>query len=235
MELRPGLMRAVVAVGLLALAAPAMAEEEAPRLMTLSGEGQVEATPDMASVMMGVQSSAETARGAIAINSQQMRDVFSALGETGIEPRDIQTSNLYLQPQYEHYRDGKAPRLTGYRAGNSVTVRVRDTGLVGDILDTLTKVGINQINGINFGIQEPGPLIDEARKAAMADALRKARLYTEAAGIGLGRIMSISESGSARPPMPMAMARAESMDAGVPVAEGEVSLTARVSVTFELD
>ena len=114
-----------------------------------------------------------------------------------------------------------------------VTVRVRALDQVGSVLDAAVTDGANTLNGISFGLADPVPATDEARKAAVADARRKAELYAAAAGVKVGKVLSISENGGYAQPMMMAEAMA-GKSAAVPVQAGELSVAASVNVTFEL-
>ena len=93
--------------------------------------------------------------------------------------------------------------------------------------------GANTLNGISFGLADPVPSTDEARKAAVVDARHKAELYAAAAGVKVGKVVSINENGGYAPPMMRAEAMAGKSDA-VPVQAGELSIGASVTVTFEL-
>jgi uncharacterized protein YggE len=107
---------------------------------------------------------------------------------------------------------------------------------LGPILDTLVQSGSNQIGGITFGIDEPKKVLNEARKKAVADARAKAELYAEAAGVSLGRVVQISEQSAITPPMPMMRMAVETVaqDASVPIAAGQQTVSATVSITYEI-
>jgi uncharacterized protein YggE len=221
---------------MLTAAMPAHAEESRmPRLISLSGHGEVRRVPDLATVTTGVLSQAATAAEALAANTKAMNALFAALKDAGIENKDVQTSNFMVQPRY-NFQDGKAPELVGYDVSNNVTVRVRKIAELGAILDKVVQAGSNQINGIGFEVSEPEAALDEARKLATVDATRKAKLYAEAMGVTLGPVTSISEGGGYQPPMPMARAGAMMADAAapVPVAAGEQALSIDVNITWEI-
>ncbi len=214
-------------------AAAALAEDPVPQII-VTGEGRVEARPDMAMVSLGVTTEAETAAAALEENSKRMAEVLARLREAGIEERDLQTSGLSLGPRWDYGSGERAPRLVGFTALNGLSVRVRDLDALGGILDQSVRDGANTFNGLSFGLIEPQPVLDEARRRAVVDARRKAELYAEAAGVTLGPILLLTESGGMSPPQPMMrMAAAEMADA-VPIAQGEVSLTASVSITWQL-
>lgn len=219
----------------LLLAGPAVAADM-PATISVTGEGRIEAAPDMATISLGVTTEAATAGAAMATNSDGVRAVIERLKAAGIEDRDVQTSGLSLGPRYDYGRsDGAPPTIVGYTASNMVTVRVRALDRLGSVLDGVVSDGANTLNGLSFGIAEDGEVIDEARRRAVAEARRKAELYADAAGVALGRVISISEPGGYSPPMPMAMAEASFAKGGdVPVAPGEVSFAATVTMVYEI-
>jgi uncharacterized protein YggE len=125
--------------------------------------------------------------------------------------------------------------IVGYDASNQVTVKVRDLRKLGDALDAfVATAGANNLQGVSFDFNDPAPIMDEARRKAVADARRKAALYAEGAGVKLGPIQSISEGGGYYPQPVYAMSRMAEMKAAVPVAPGESRISANVSLTYEL-
>ena len=221
----------------LTAASPALSEDtRMPRLISLSGHGEMRMAPDMAFVTTGVLSQGGTAAEALAANTAAMNALFAALTGAGIAEKDVQTSNFFVQPRY-NFQDGKAPELIGYDVSNTVTVIVRKIGDLGPLLDKVVQAGSNQINGIGFEVSKPDAALDEARKLATADATRKAKIYAEAMGVSLGRVMSISEGVNYQPPMPMARGKVMMADAAaapVPVAAGEQTLSVDVNITWEI-
>lgn len=198
--------------------------------ITVTGEGQVNVAPDMASVMLGVTSEAATAGEAMAANSEQLATVLERLRAAGVEDRDLQTTGLSLNPNWTQ-AEGEASKIAGYTASNMLTVRVRALDGLGGILDAAVQDGANTLNGVSFDLADPAPVMDEARKAAVADALARARLLADAAGVQLGEIVSINEGGaSPNPPSPMYRMEASA----VPVAEGEITRSATVTIVFDI-
>jgi uncharacterized protein len=224
-------------VALAASACVAVAPNDgAPRrapTVTVAGSGTVSATPDQAEITTGVVTQAATAAQAMAANSQAMERLLQSLGNLGIGPRDIQTTNISVSPQRRAPKEGQPPEITGYEVSNQVRVKVRDLARLGQVLDRQVSQGANLVYGIHFGLQEPAPLLDEARKRAMADARRRADLYAAAAGLKVGRVLSVQEAGVA-PPGPGPAPRM-AMSAAAPVAPGEQEIQASVTVTFTLD
>jgi uncharacterized protein YggE len=220
----------------LAAASPAMSEEtRMSRLISISGHGEVRSVPDVAIVTSGVLSQGATAAEALAANTSAMTSIFAALKEAGLAEKDMQTSNFMVQPRY-NFQDGRAPELVGYDVSNNVTVTLRKIGDLGGLLDRLVKAGSNQINGIAFDVSQPEAALDQARKLATVDATRKAKLFAEAMGVSLGKVMSISESGGYQPPMPMARGKVMMADAAapVPLAAGEQTISVDVNITWEI-
>lgn len=234
----------IAGMALLAMTLPLAAEDAgAPRqVMSLTGNGKARAEPDMAIITLGVVREAETARAALSANNQAMNAVMATVTGAGIAQKDIQTSGFSISPKYHYPKrktDGEqeAPRITGYTVSNTMSVAVRDLDRLGAVLDGVVSAGSNQINGISFDIAEPEPLHNEARKLATRDAIAKANLYAEAAGVKLDKIVSISEHiTSILPPQPMPQARTMAMEAaqGVPVARGEQEITAQVHITWQI-
>ena len=215
------------------LALPAAAEP-VPAFITVAGEGRSFAVPDMASLNLGVASRGLTAADALGANSTALASVLARLAADGIAPRDIQTSGLSVSPRYD-YSDNGDGRVVGYDARNMVTVRVRDLPALGALIDAALAAGANEFNGLSFGLADDRAAIDAARRAAVADARARADLYAKAAGVSLGRIVTISETAGFEAPQPMAL-RAAPMAAPppVPVAAGELSLGAQISMVFEI-
>ena len=214
------------AVLALPLAAPAFAAT-----VTVTGEATVEAAPDMATISLGVTTNGDTAAAAMAANSAALQAVMARLKSAGIEDRDLQTSNLTLNPNWVGYDSGSTPKIAGYVASNMLNVRVRALDTLGAVLDASIADGANTMNGITFELSTPRPAQDEARKAAVADARARADLLVVAGGGTLGKIVSITENSGYGAPMPMF--RAEASAGPVPVASGQIGLAASVTVTYE--
>lgn len=206
-----------------------IAADAAERSITVTGEATVSVAPDNANIRLGVTSQGKNAREASEANAKLMTSVLAAIRDAGVADRDVQTSRLSLQPQYEQGKAGPA-RLLGFQVTNQVSIRIREIEKFPGILDRAIAAGANEMSGIEFVVSEQSKLLDQARDDAVADARRKAELYAKAAGVKLGPVSSISEEGSS-PPRPVVQAMRAS---AVPVAPGEQLLRAAISVTFEL-
>ncbi len=242
------LRRSVLAAALLAtvaLSTASAASAQAPArpaamfdgaMLTVVAEGRTKIAPDIATINVGVVTQGATAEAAVSANTAQMNKVMAALKRSGIADRDIQTSNLSVNPQYQ-YGENQPPKLNGHQASNNVTVKVRNLKNVGKAVDAVVTDGSNQVNGISFGLDDDTKALDSARMDAVKKARARAEIYAAAAGLKVERILSISEGGAAAAPypMPVAMARASNMAGGAPpVAAGELDIAIDVTVTFSL-
>lgn len=204
--------------------------DEARRLITVTGEGQVQMAPDMALISLGVTHQAPEAQVAMAQATEAAAAVLARLKEAGIAPRDVQTSQVNLWPVYSERSSG-TPQTDGFRAELTMSVRVRDLSALSGILAAVAQDGANRFSGLQFALSQPQEAEDAARQVAVADALRKARLYAQAAGGSVGQVVSISESGEGNYPQ---MRMAADQGSGAAIAEGELTISEQVTVVIEL-
>jgi len=212
------------------------------RTISVGGHGEAKGTPDQAHLSAGVVTQGKTAAEALAANSRAMNEVFAALKRLGIPDKNIQTSNFNVSPEYPPYvNNGPQPprQIIGYTVTNTVNVTVDGIDKVGPALDVLVRAGANESSGISFGIADPKPLEEKARREAVAAAMAKARTLADAAGVRLGRILAINE-GSYIPPIPMPMmARGMMADAVAapppPIAGGEQAVSVDVTLVYEIE
>lgn len=220
-----------------AFAAPSWAQG-ADRGLSVAGRGEVSAKPDMATVSFGVETVRDGAGAAMAANSAGMSKVIAAIKRAGIAPDDIQTSSLALSPQWQRKRNSpdSAPRIVGYLASNNIAVRVRRISALGEIIDAAMQAGVNRVDSVSFGFSDSTELLDKALQLAVKDALRKAALYAEAAGVRLGPVISLSERGVSRPrPSVAEFGRAEMQAAAAPIERGEITLSASVLILVAIE
>ena len=205
-------------------------------LLSISAEASSKRVPDIATISTGVVTRAADSNAAMRQHADQMAKVMAALKGAGIAERDIQTSGINLNPQY-HYQQNEAPKITGYEARNTVSVKVRDLGKLGKIMDTLVAQGANELNGPSFEVDKPDEAYDEARRAALEKAQARAEMYAKTLGLKVRRIVSIDEgSGGFRPPVMYGGMRAMAADAKMEtqVAPGESNLSVTLNIVFEL-
>ena len=209
-------------------------------LLTLNAEGKTARTPDLAVFNAGVTSQGKTAGEALSANSGDMNRVIAALKRAGIADKDIQTSQISLNPVYgqpvvtPNGVVSQEARIIGYQATNTVSIRSRDIKNFGKVLDALVAAGANQISGPSFQLAEPSAANDEARVSAVKAARARAELYARAAGLRVVRIVSISESGGYSPPQPMYARAMKAESDSTPISAGEVEAAVTVTMQFEL-
>jgi uncharacterized protein YggE len=203
--------------------------------LDINATGDVTRVPDLAIITAGVVTRSATASGALQQAANRMARVRSALKAAGIEDRDIQTTNINLNPEYS-YANNQPPKLNGYSASNQVSVRFRDIANSGKILDALVAEGANSISGPNLTIDKPEVALDEARAKAVANGRARAELYARSLGMRIARVVSVSESGGSFPvPPPMPMVReAMAQAADTKIDPGEQKLEVNLAMTFEL-
>ncbi|MGV8955389.1 MAG: SIMPL domain-containing protein [Cypionkella sp.] len=213
----------------LALPLAQIAHAEAAQI-TVTGEATVAVAPDLAVIDLGVTSTGTTAAEAMASNATAMTSVMDRLRSAGVAEADLQTATLQLNPNWVSASSDVAPTINGYTASNQVSVRLRALDTLGTVLDAAVSDGANTLNGVSFDLANKRPAQDQARSAAVKDAIARATLLSEAAGVKLGKIASISEGGMAAGPTPMFRMEASA----TPVAAGELDITQSVTVTFDI-
>lgn len=231
---------ATIVFSTLVLQAPAFAEDENPATISIRATASVNAVPDLVIITGGVVTHGKTAGQAVSGNSEAMAKVLQAYRDAGIDEKDIATSGFSIQPQYVYPKkvsgsSSEAPRIVGYSVTNRVTVKVRDRDALGGILDKVVSSGANVMDGLSFTLADPVPVLDEARKKAAAAARRKAQLYAASFGVRLGRIVAISEATGRPAPRGERIALAARSSSDVPIAVGEQSYSASVTVTWEIE
>src|SRR5262245_27506706 len=202
------------------------------RQVSVVGHGEVKGAPDTATVQIGVETEAATAKDALAQNSAQAQAVQEKLTKLGVAAKDMQTSNFSINPAYGS--DGR--QVTGYRVSNTVTVKIRQLDQAGSLLDQVVQAGANSVYGVSFSVENPDALLDQARKAAIENAKARATQLASASGAAIGDVLVINENVAPQPiHMPM-LSRAEAAPAGqaAPVQPGEQSFSVDVQVTFGL-
>jgi uncharacterized protein len=183
--------------------------EQTGPVVTLSVTESVDAAPDKATVNTGVETRALTAKDAMALNAAKIDQLTAALLKAGIERKDVQTSGINLNPQYDYAdrKDGQGPRFIGYQANNMLTVMIRKLDKAGETIDAMVNAGATNINGPAFGITDTTRLEEQARAKAVKTAATRATFYAQAAGYRSARLLAISETGEPAPPVIYPQAR----------------------------
>ena len=222
---------ALTIVGLAACDSKAGPVAASPRQVTVVGSGQVQGVPDTVIADVGIEAVAPDATSAMNQTSDRQQAVIGALTASGIDAKDISTTAVSLQPQY-----GENSVINGYRAGNSIQVKIRKLEAASGALATIISTGGNttRINSVNFSIDDDSKLVRDARARAFDDAKNRAQQYAELSGLSLGKVISISEAPGGISPQPVPMPRSESMAAAIPLAPGEQTVSFSVTAVWEL-
>jgi len=215
---------------------------KATNTISMSAEGRVNAKPDLGTVSVGVLTTSKTAKEAQDNNNKSINQITEAVKKLGIADEDITTSNFSIYPNYIY--EGGRNEISGYQASQTLTVKVRgidaSTETLNKVLDTAVALGSNQLQGVTFGFADADNLKQQARTQALEKAKIKAQELASQAGLKLGRIVSISESGSSDYPVPyydMARSEANGMGGGgvaPSVQTGSQDVTASMTVIFEV-
>ncbi len=232
--MRYPLLAAAALAPVLAFTGMAQADESLRRII-VTGEAQVQAVPDMATLTLGVTQQASDAGQAMQGTSEAVAQMLDRLTALGVADRDLQTRQVTLNPVWTTQDDNgvRTRTITGFEASNTVFVRVRDLDNLGTVMTAVLQDGANEFNGLRFSVQDPEPLMAQARAQAVEQAMAEAQQLAEAAGVSLGAVMRIDDQGGGRPPMPMAEMARLSRDA-VPIATGEVSISTSVTMVFAI-
>lgn len=216
--------------------------------ITLSGHGEVNAVPDIAGVDFTISKEAKTVKEAQNLVAEVEKKALAFLKEAGVADKDIKTSNASFNPKYEYKyekvvcnefgcppNNGKSV-IVGYEASESITVKVRNTDDVGKIMQGLGGLGVSNLYGPNFSIDNEDGLKAEARKKAIDDAKEKAKILARDLGVKLGKISSFNESGNY--PMPMyaktMMAESAVRDSAAVIPKGENTISSDVTIVYEI-
>lgn len=231
---------AMLAWATVAAAQPAPTDMRETGRISVVGHATLELPPDYAAVQVGVVSKAATASAALADNSAAVGRTIALAKALGVEAREIGTSAVSLQQAFKTVRNpsGGEQQPDGYQAQNIVTVRLGEMGKLGEFMRQAVDGGANRIDGVSFGLKEPGRAEREAQSAATRDAIERARVVAEAAGIGLGPIERISVPARLErtfaPAPAMRMAAAEGRSRAVPIEAGTITISADVEIVWAL-
>lgn len=213
------------------------AEELRPPIISVGGEGIIEATPDRATISVGVVTRDKNPSAVQAANAKAATSVINSIVALGIERKNISTGNYNFNPTYRH--DNGRSEIDGYEATNSVIIVVDDLKLVGKIIDAALSHGANRVDSLNFGLRNKTAYQDEALKLAILDAKRKAEVAANVLGKRIVGVYSVSiNHSSVDAPRSYKMARNKAMDEAAefetPIESGTLQCSASVHVEFEI-
>ena len=206
-----------------------------PQSLSVNGIGEVYVVPDIAYINVGVRVDADQVSDALAANNVQANAIVEALQTLGVDKADIQTSNFNVYPMQDWGPDGQVSRKY-YVVENTVYITVRDLSKMGKLLDTVVNSGANTINGITFDVADKAAAEAEARDKAIADAKAQAEAIATSAGVKLGKIQTINVSlGGITVPMDVVKGiGGASADGSVPIAAGQLKVTASAYLAYEI-
>lgn len=204
--------------------------------ITAHGHGEVKVKPDIALLTIAVTTQSKNQADAVAQNSVRTTAVLKALKDAGIADKDIQTLSYTVQPQYDY--NAKPPALKGYQVDNTVQATVRDLTRVGLVIDKTTAAGASQISNVSFDLSDRSKAESEALALAVAGARRKAGVMAQAAGVDLGRLLTLTEGTDAGPVRPVFAGAMRSMAADsapvTPIADQQITVTADATLVYAM-
>ena len=202
------------------------------RQVTVVGSGQVQGVPDTLTADVGIEFTAPDATAAINQTNDRQQAVVTALAGAGVDRKDISTTEVGLQPQY----DSASGRITGYRADNSIRVKIHPADAASRVLAIIVSTGgdATRINSVSYSIADDSQLAKDARVRAFADAKTRAEQYAQLSGLKLGKVISISEASGAAPTMAPGPLRGGAMPSNVPLEPGQQTVSFSVTAVWEL-
>ncbi len=207
-------------------------------VLNVTGKGEITKAPDVARFSVAVFTTGSSAQEALEKNTAAMKSVFTAVRELGFADRDVQTTEVGVNPIFERNNQSqfsmdKLPKITGYTAGNTLQLTQRNLENFGDVIDRLIAAGANAVQGPTFGLDDRSEELDAARVKAVKDAQRKAKFYAEAANMRIARILVIDDTSRSGAPS-SEFGFYQAIETGVPIAQGEIDISASVDILFEL-
>jgi uncharacterized protein len=205
--------------------------EKNPRQVTVVGSGQVQGVPDTLTADVGIEFTAPDVTAAMNQTNDRQQAVINAVTGAGVDRKDISTTGVSLQPQY----DNAGGTITGYRASNSIRIKIHPTDSASHVLAVIVGTGgdATRINSVSYSIADDSQLVKDARARAFQDAKNRAEQYAQLSGLKLGKIISISEASGATAPVPSPL-RGGAMPSAVPLEPGQQTVGFSVTAVWEL-
>ena len=210
---------------------------EPQRLLTVTGTGTINLTPDVAYINIGVHTELATAAEAVAANNTQTQKVIDALKSSGVDAKDIRTTNFSIYPNTQYDPQTNQKIGTTYVVDNSVYVTAHDISKLGDLLDATVSAGANSVNSIQFDVADKTQAVKDARDAAVKDARTQAQELASAAGLTLGNVHSVDFYNSVPTPITTGFGKGGgggAVEAAVPIQSGQLTLTVTVNMSYEI-
>ena len=235
-----GIAILMLMAGLLASCQPAVSAAANGNQQTgisVSGNGKVTVTPDVAVIQLGIQAQAKTVADAQSQAAKAMNDVMAALTGNGVTQKDIQTQYFNIQQTTTYDNVKQQQIITGYEVSNVVSAKVRDVTKAGSVIDAVTAAGgdLTRVNSIQFSLDNPAAATDKAREMAMADAKDTATQLAKLAGVTLGKPISISVNNASVPQITPVYAKTADSASSTPISPGELDITLSVQVVYAIN
>jgi uncharacterized protein YggE len=202
------------------------------RQVTVVGSGQVQGVPDTLTADVGIEFTAPDATAAMNQTNDRQQAVINALAGAGVDRKDISTTEVGLQPQY----DSSAGTITGYRADNAIRVKIHPADSASHVLAVIVGAGgdATRINSVSYSIADDTQLVKDARARAFQDAKDRAEQYAQLSGLKLGKVISISEAPGGATTAPPAAPRGGAMPSNIPLEPGQQTVSFSVTAVWEL-
>ncbi len=223
-----------------ACSATTVAANPAPpqRTLNVTGTGLVYLTPDVAYINIGVHTEQPTASEAVSANNTQTQQVVNALENSGVDAKDIRTTNFSIYPNTQYDQQTGKPGSTTYVVDNTVYVTVHQLDKLGNLLDATVQAGANSVNNIQFDVADKSTAIQQARDQAVKDAQEQAQGLASASGVTLGNVQTISFTNNIPQPVTDVYGKGggglAAAPASVPINTGQLTLTVTVDMTYEI-
>jgi len=239
----PVLLAAIALTALPALAQPAPPRAEPPRpfgpAITVEGTAEVRSDPEVATVRLGVVAQAPGAQAAQEKANGNAGAILAAVRALGVPAAAVQTSDLSLSPLYPsggRQDQETEPRIVGYQATNTVSVRLERMDQVGQVIDAGLKAGANRVDGVDFGLKDEGPARSRALARAVAEARQKAQAIAGALNVQLGEVIEAMEGsvGTVTPRFEARGMAAMAASTSTPVSAGQITTAATVTVRYRI-
>src|SRR5271166_1971241 len=203
-----------------------------PRQVTVVGSGQVQGVPDTLTADVGIEFTAPDVTAAMNQTNDRQQAVINAVTGAGVDRKDISTTEVSLQPQYDSSGGG----ITGYRADNSIRVKIHPTDSASHVLAVIVGAGgdATRINSVSYSIADDSQLVKDARARAFQDAKNRAEQYAQLSGLKLGKVISISEAAGGAPPVMAPAPRGGAMPSNVPLEPGQQTVSFSVTAVWQL-
>ena len=228
------LAAALLAAPTLRAQMPAQPPVPPPPSIVTSATGELEVTPDMATIQFGVETRGATAAEAGSRNARIQTAVLDTLRRLGYAKEDVGTLGYSVSPEYQYPKEGGTPKVVGYTARNTIRARARKIDLVGPTIDAALAKGATNVAGLRFESSQADSLRRQALRVAVQNARADAMAIADAAGGALGDLVEITNESGAQPLMeqPMMMARVAQADASTPIAPGQQKIAVTVNARW---